>query len=282
MIDTKYFINNEWLYLKIYTNEIHSDNILLQLSELNKKLLKKKYFTTFFFIRYNDPHFHLRIRYKKTNNISSDEIINYIFKVLDTFIKNEYIWNIVSDTYIREVDRYGLSNISLTEKVFHIDSKNTLSILENIILNNLEYDIKMNISIIYIINYVDVFIKNNDKKIELFEFMNNTFANEFNSSKLTKNVINNWYSKNRNIIISKNIVNFNLNIFLMSNFIDDSIKSSIFENLKNDSIKLYDYIFSLVHMFMNRFYNQDNRKMEFIIYNILLKYYKSMNYISNA
>src|SRR5690606_1788364 len=89
-----------------------------------------------FFIRYQDHEgYHLRIRF----NIDkcSDEV-KFMAKVTQFF--NRYagsfqISKVVIDTYEREIDRYGFSNIVYCESLFFYDSENVLQIIKDDLQN---------------------------------------------------------------------------------------------------------------------------------------------------
>lgn len=60
---------SEWLYYKLYGGEFNLDQLLVQdLFPLLKKLQSKKLMQDFFFIRYYDPEFHIRLRLKMCHN----------------------------------------------------------------------------------------------------------------------------------------------------------------------------------------------------------------------
>lgn len=101
----KFYIGSEWLYLKIYTDEIHSDDILTRVVLPSFYSLKRdKFIEEFFFIRYFDPDFHIRIRFKLTDSVYCFDIIKIINLKVKKFIKNGYVWNITLDSYERELD----------------------------------------------------------------------------------------------------------------------------------------------------------------------------------
>lgn len=57
--------NNDWIYFKVYCHPLSSDRILTTyLFPVVKKLKKKKYIDGWFWVRYNDPDYHIRIRVK--------------------------------------------------------------------------------------------------------------------------------------------------------------------------------------------------------------------------
>ena len=61
-------LGSEWLYFKIYCGVKTADFILVDyLKETIEQLLAQQYISKWFFIRYNDPDAHLRLRFKIDN-----------------------------------------------------------------------------------------------------------------------------------------------------------------------------------------------------------------------
>lgn len=53
---------SQWVYIKLYTGEKTADDLLIQvIAPVIKKVQKAQHIKKWFFIRYSDPDFHLRI-----------------------------------------------------------------------------------------------------------------------------------------------------------------------------------------------------------------------------
>ena len=275
-INRKLFIGSEWLYFNIYTSPIHTDNILINIfSPLINHLLSKKIIHSFFFIRYNDPYFHIRLRFKITSNQAILLIINEVHKKLNACIKKEHVWKITIDTYDREFNRYGKFNIFDTESLFFYDSLNVLKLLKIIYENKIQEDIKLLLSIKYIMNLIDAFLDNIIEKITLISFMSESLKKEFNLNKKSKKLINAYYAELRKLELD-DIKIYSNSLYLTTN---KNLVIKIKKQLIKDSISLNDYIFSLIHMFCNRYFNDDNRKMELIVYDFVLKEYNKKKFL---
>lgn len=69
-------IGSEWLYYKIYCGVKTSDMILLEhLKEKISDLKINDFIEKWFFIRYNDPEPHIRLRFLLTKNSNLNLII---------------------------------------------------------------------------------------------------------------------------------------------------------------------------------------------------------------
>ncbi|OQY05888.1 MAG: hypothetical protein B6I20_00340 [Bacteroidetes bacterium 4572_117] len=61
-------LGNEWVYFKIYTGYKTADLVLTDaINPLAKELLEEEIIDKWFFIRYSDPDFNLRLRYRLTD-----------------------------------------------------------------------------------------------------------------------------------------------------------------------------------------------------------------------
>jgi len=99
--------DDEWLYFKLYTGPKTSDFILIEvIKPIVKSLLKDSLIKKWFFIRFEDPEFHLRIRLHLNNNLSAGEVLSVFNKLCNPHVENETILRIQLDTYQREIERY--------------------------------------------------------------------------------------------------------------------------------------------------------------------------------
>jgi thiopeptide-type bacteriocin biosynthesis protein len=107
------------VYIKLYTGYRTADDLLQQIIiPVIKDLQKKHRIEKWFFIRYSDPDFHLRIRLLLIDSQHVGEIINCFYRKLDIWNKNRLLWKIQLDTYNRELERYGKTMIEESESVF--------------------------------------------------------------------------------------------------------------------------------------------------------------------
>jgi thiopeptide-type bacteriocin biosynthesis protein len=125
---------SEWLYLKLYGGTGALDEILVAaVSPLVRSLSALEYISRWFFIRYADPHDHLRIRF----NCKSENIVQQVSRLArETFnplLASGMLWKIEFDTYQREVERYGgMDGVLAAEDIFCSDSDAALDILRQL------------------------------------------------------------------------------------------------------------------------------------------------------
>ena len=122
----------EWLYAKLYTGSATADLLLRDvLAPVVREILQEGTAESWFFIRYGDPDWHLRLRFHG----DSAQLVTQVFPRLQAavapLVDDGRVWRIQLDTYEREVERYGgPEGIALAERLFREDSDAVLSILE--------------------------------------------------------------------------------------------------------------------------------------------------------
>ncbi|MBL4709779.1 MAG: thiopeptide-type bacteriocin biosynthesis protein, partial [Flavobacteriales bacterium] len=266
---------SEWLYIKIYLNSTYSDHFLVTLfnswigQNMNKGQIQK-----FFFIRYKDPDYHLRLR---LNIKPSDfhDLVNSFYLFIDA-IKNELgIHKVSIETYERELKRYGANIIEDNEALFCFQSQVCLAKLmqedASITDNRLIYAISF---IDYILTFFNFGLIDKQKLVNhLFE----NFKKEFAYNKKEKIEMDQLYRKLRPSIqkgieeIPEKLINQSLN---------EKMKNCCKLIIENFNSQLIDSTFeglvaSHLHMICNRIFKDDNRKLEFFSYFMMDKFYRS-------
>jgi class I lanthipeptide synthase len=121
-----------WLYVKLYGGTATIDNILVShVAPLTRFAVDEGIAQRWFFVRYTDPHDHLRIRFQGAPDRLSEELLPLISKYFNPLLESGEIWRIQFDTYDREIERYGgLDGVIAAEEIFHRDSEAVLDILK--------------------------------------------------------------------------------------------------------------------------------------------------------
>jgi thiopeptide-type bacteriocin biosynthesis protein len=125
---------SEWLYVKLYTGRGSVDALLAKVVRpLVDELQRSGTIDRWFFIRYGDPHWHLRLRFHGDPKRLCAEVLPALAERLETARAEIGVWRTQLDTYEREVERYGgPAGIELFERFCHIDSEAALTITEEL------------------------------------------------------------------------------------------------------------------------------------------------------
>lgn len=278
---------SEWVYFKLYTGTKTGDKILIQqIDKITHKLQKEGVINKWFFIRYADPKNHIRIRFQLTQTTDFNTLNTVIKKELALLVKQGIIWKVQTDTYQRELERYGHETIDLSESVFHINSQTTLELLKLIKTDQLQTH-RFLVGLLGVINLFDAFGYNIEKRLILIEQSANVFAREFGlqQSQILRDRIKDVYRSNsasieklNNGVLPEHLNNdiFFENVFAVFKKQKQRLKHLGKNIQQTKNVKTIDELMpSYIHMFVNRFFNSNQRFEEFMIYQLLQKYYTS-------
>ena len=122
---------SEWLFAKIYGSPSHLDRFLVEgLKPLVEDVLARGEADSWFFIRYGDPQWHLRLRFHGDSKTLSAAIMPRLWEAVHAEAQQEKVIRMQLDTYEREVERYGGAHgVEIAERLFQIDSELALTLL---------------------------------------------------------------------------------------------------------------------------------------------------------
>jgi len=284
-VQRTFIVGGEWIYYKIYAGPKTCEQILSKIIRpVSKKLIEEKLCDKWFFIRYNDPEYHLRVRYHSNKLDAFHSIIKNLHTPLNSFIQNDLVHKIQLDTYNRELERYGSKNIELFEELFFFDSEMVL----NYLLHSSEIEKEEDrwvFGAMAVNSILELFGYNFDAKLLLTEELMTSFGKEFNVDKNFKKELKEKYSNNKELLQeyllhSEEVNNKKkaLNILLKDysknakNIVDAITKDS-------NNTELENQIKSYLHMFLNRLFRSKNRLQEFVLYFMLYRHYLAMKNI---
>lgn len=261
----------EWLYFKLYCGA-HLSDILLKdaIKPAIMQLLNKGIIDKAFFIRYADPHYHIRLRLHITERAMSQklsEALECVHALLNPFVTNRTIWKVQLDTYQREIERYGQSMMMLSEIVFFQDSLLYFACLEEDSFIEDEYNDRFLTALKNLDKWLTLFALSLEERIVFCEEMSEAFAAEF-SPKL-KPQFDKQYREMKSRIVE---------------FMSGSQYEEVF-NKRSLAIKKYilseSNLADYIHMSINRWFQTEQRLMEYMVYVFGAKYYKYLGYLKN-
>ncbi|HVI45111.1 MAG TPA: lantibiotic dehydratase [Chitinophaga sp.] len=262
---------SEWVYLKIYChwntmNKVLRDYIVPFISA------NDSYFDKWFFIRYGDPEPHIRLRFRCQG---ADQGI--IYKRFNTFIQpaldNRFVWKVMTDTYVRELERYGHDNIENAESLFYADSMLITGLVVHA-ENYLEEYWK------YICFAVKTLLDNTDmqeeEKLEFLSAQAAAFMKEFGSENRTaKKMLSKKYQSLRQEMERLLSLEYPFNSEITGLF--DAYSRQVAVHIGNDtSPGKKNRLASYIHMHVNRVCTSGARLHEMVIYDLLTQYYGSL------
>lgn len=274
-------LGSEWLYYKIYTGVKTSDYILLEkLQPVITHLIDKKIISQWFFIRYNDPEEHLRIRFLVTNKDNLSTIIQTFYPVFNELIAQNLVWKIQTDTYKREIERYGKATMQESEFLFWKNSELTLKYIE-IKASFSMLELPLLYSFYTIDSFLNSFELSNYDKLSLMNNLQLSFKKEFNVGREQKKEMDKSYRElqlQMQQLFSTSLKNNFPEIYRIVDKKINQTKQIALEIKNKIEIPINDFLSSHIHMMVNRQYTSKQRMYELIIYDHLHRYYKTQNY----
>jgi thiopeptide-type bacteriocin biosynthesis protein len=283
-IQRTFILGDQWLYLKLYTGYKTADHFLAEaLPGMINQLKVEQVMDQWFFIRYLDPHYHLRIRFYLKDPVHSPAL-SVINQHIKPYVSQGLIWKVQADTYQRELERYGAETIEHAEAIFNSDSEAIVTILEMFKGNAAEQYLWL-IALKMIDAFLDDFEFDIDDKLELISYLSGNFKREFGfTTKDYKMQLDKKFRANRKTIneimtgasLDNWITPFSSVIQQKSQRIKPVAKTLLkLETQKTLQVSLNNLLASYLHMMINRLFRSKQRICEMVLYDTLERYYSS-------
>lgn len=267
-----FYIGSEWIYYKIYLGSNTANTFLKELNNVLDPLVNQGSIDSFFFIRYADPDFHLRIRFKVRRTEHLLAIIKMMEELITPFFQNYAIYKVQTDTYTREIERYGKSTMEASEELFYVDSQ--------LILDQLSEDDDINDRGVWFkaLKVVDIYLNAFDfsleQKTSFIKTLAVGFSHEFPMHTIGKKQLALKYRTNRVKIEQVFEEELGDNLLSHANRLQH-IAQRIREKVNFNQEVIEDLLGSYLHMHCNRFFSNKPRMNEWLVYDFLAIYYKS-------
>lgn len=283
-IQRTFIIGDEWLYYKIYSGTKTTDYILAEIIlPFVIKLQENGMIDKWFFIRYQDPEHHLRLRFRCHKSDQIGQIIALLNIPLKKLLDQDLIWKIQMDTYHRELERYGNNTIELAEKIFQYDSEMVAGFIDLIEEGKEGEELRW----MFAIRGIDALLKDFEYPIEsrkqLLFWLKTDFGKEFHMEKNLKKQVSERYRKYKDQIgtfmffTAATAGDYYPLIELIK--IRSSNNKEVAKHILNIKKKgelemdINELMASFIHMFMNRLFKSKNRLHEMIAYDFLYRQY---------
>jgi lantibiotic biosynthesis protein len=276
-VERSFSLGTKWLYFKIYCGVRMADKVLEEgLRPYLKDLEDKWLIDQWFFIRYADPHTHIRLRLHVVAVDNLFDVMAEIITAVEKFEESKTVWKICTDTYQRELERYGARTMELSEKWFYHDSKAIMQFLEKTYGDERE-----NLRWLWGMRLIDKILEDYgltiEQKISLLDGMKTSFGQEFGMNKSLRIQMDNKYRNKRSEIeeMLADIVpqEYQDLVQLIDQKSADTTK--IIRQIRAHGPVIEEYLPSVIHMSVNRLIADQQRLHELLMYDFLHKYYLS-------
>lgn len=285
MIRRKFIPGSRWLYFKIYTGIKTADEVATRtLLPLLRELYEAKLIDDWFFIRYTDPDFHLRLRLLVARPEHYAAIFARIGSSVEPLVDNGAVVKVVCDTYVREIERYGAGTMEAVERLFGIDSRAVLELLDRVAEEPADRreTVRWQLALLLLDDAMTAFGKEPEEKLRLFSNMAGNFKQEFGftSHPFTRQ-INDKYRRYRaeiekGLSVREPFAAYEP-VLCRRRAELERVAAEILRIKAEDAAppSTDELLGSIAHMTMNRWFRTGNRQFELVVYDFLSKYFES-------
>ncbi len=276
-----YILGDEWLYYKIYCGARTSDVILTEtIKPLTVQLLEQGLIDSWFFIRYGDPDFHIRIRFRLPDIQAIGTVILQINAAMQHYVEQRVVYKLQTDTYIRELERYGTNTIDASETLFFYDSAMLLDAIALIEDEELYF--------LFVVKAIDRLLNSfgyeQQQKLELVTRNSLAFKREFHADKgLNKQLDKKYRGLKSKLSSFLETTSMQEDYKVLDDLLDHKAKQSlgivqkIMKAQQDNQLEmpLDDLLSSYIHMLVNRAFRSKQRFYELVCYDFLVRYQKT-------
>lgn len=291
-VQESFSIGEKWLYYKFYCGERAGEELLNKgINPIVAELKEKGLIDKWFFIRYYDAlGHHIRFRVSLKDLTKFNESIRIIKEHIKPFEDTKIVWKTQTDSYLRELQRYGYEAIETTESLFYNDSECTLKFAD-MIEGDLGEKIRWLFALLSMDHLLNDFGIALEDKVKIMNIAKTGFGKEFNRAGRLNKQINENFAKQE----------YEIDCFLDAGNIEEMYEP-LWEILQERSVAnrdvvaalkeldkenkfpapLYQIILSYVHMVCNRIFLTKHRIHEMVVYDYLYKYYSKKLHMNEA
>ena len=275
---------SEWLYVKLYTGPQTADALLIRVLEpLLSELFTQNHLSIWFFLRYMDPEFHIRLRVRVPDAAQSWAVMQAITETLTPYRVDGYYNKLQIDTYEREIERYGVATIGLCEDYFFYDSQAVLSFLSLYPyadeLDKLRFAFHAGLAMVTDFGFSE------KEALGFFRQRQTAYQTEVGGTKHIRDTLNRLYRQYGPALLevtadrSQNDPSHSPLSAILANRsghtapLITAIRSAL---LPGSQPPLSALVSSLLHMSMNRLFTSQLRLYELLTYHFICRHYESL------
>ena len=267
---------SEWLYAKLYTGRATADAILAEaIAPLVEDL------PAWFFIRYGDPHWHVRFRARGEPAWLTAQVLPRLAEAVRPLVADGRVWRMQLDTYEREMQRYGgAAGIELSERAFHADSVCVIAIV-SMLAGDEGSDLRWRLALRGIDQLLDDLGFELAAKQQLMSHLRESFAREHSVDKhvMFQRALGDRFRKERvaldAILDHANDANAEYAPAIECFEKRSQANAQIVGELRAAKVSIEELAPSYVHMHANRILRSSQRAHELVLYDLLARLYES-------
>ncbi|MDQ4096289.1 MAG: lantibiotic dehydratase, partial [Actinomycetota bacterium] len=265
---------SEWLYAKLFTGTGSADGVLIDaVRPLVDGCLADGVADSWFFVRYGDGGWHLRVRLHG----DAAAMLSRLHEATEPLLADGRLWKVQLDTYEREIERYGGdAGMELSEVVFRHDSDAVLELLE-LLPGDAGLDARWRLALAGTDRLLDDFGFSLGEKAAWARARREAFATEFRADAKLAGQIGRRYRAERRAL--EDLLDADDEHPLSPALAVLSRRSRALAEpaaeLGRRGLRLGDLTASYAHMYANRLLRGGHRAQELVIHDLLLRLYEA-------
>jgi len=271
---------SEWLYFKFYCHPVSSNDILvLELLPVLEKMLKRKMISHWFFVRYSDAGYHIRLRLHVAKRDVA-RVIDIFRQKFNTRYDSGLINKFTIETYEREIERYSASLIEIMERCFY---RSSVFVARFIMLQfNDAGTESMNIPFILFSFELlfDALGYTAPERQAFTESLFNSFFEAFGGGQVLKRELENKYASFKKELQQMYAQPGQMRASMPQEAAGFLLSLEEFAHAiaGKETAQSQQLIADMLHMHLNRIFVEDSRKQELVCYYMMARFYKSLLY----
>jgi thiopeptide-type bacteriocin biosynthesis protein len=277
---------SEWFYAKLYTGPATADEVLRDVVRpVVDAALNSGAADGWFFIRYGDPEWHVRLRFHGNPTRLREEVWPLLQAAVAPLVADSRVWRVQLDTYEREVERYGGPHgIELGERLFEADSEAILAIVDRL-AEDPAGDLRWRLALVGMNRLLDEFGFDLAQKHAVVRRARDSFAKEFRADADLKKRLAEKYRGHRSDLEqildpNRNPDGLIANVLAAFTANSQAITAAAAKLRAADragrlSLSLSELAPSYLHMHANRMLRSAHRAQELLLYDFLDRYNQS-------
>ncbi|MFY0254762.1 lantibiotic dehydratase [Chitinophaga sp. 30R24] len=278
---------SEWVYVKIYGGPKWLDKLLVkEIAPLVSQWQANGITDHWFFIRYQDPAPHLRVRFHLPDPQQGHILLQQLKSALQSYQDNDIIQQLQLDTYIRELERYGALAMELSETFFYQDSQAAVALLAA--TGGVETPERWLLALKGADELLNGAGYTLSRKLELVRHLQQEFFKEHRGDADLQWQLNNKYRQQAKVVAAW--LDYNVHEHTPDNAEVPALLRSTTGVFSARTAAIRDIFHQLtmiqplmvtelpahyLHMFLNRMFTANARLHELVVYHYLMKYYVS-------
>ncbi|RVU41790.1 lantibiotic dehydratase [Rheinheimera riviphila] len=276
---------SEWLSLKIYAAQSTAEQVLTQsIAPLLQQCQRQGWVQQWFFIRYGDPDWHVRLRLFGEPSVLYGQVLPLLHQQLASWLVSQRVRKIELFTYQREVERYGGDEaVILAEQLFQADSEFVLAGLA--LITEHGESVRWRMALLGADALLDVFDYDAAQKLNLISELRQRFGQEFQEHAYLRTQLGKKYrdyqgqlQQDFQALLSGTDEQPRHQMLVLRQQLIQQLRPVVqqivaLQQQQKLSCTLDTLLHSLLHMFNNRMFKAYGREQEFVVYDFLRRYY---------